>query len=177
MLNELECAWLALFGECIVPELRHNEHILNSSIASEFSSLDRDDSISKPEEAKLYSLKKVLQVILDNPDTELTEVGVEAVFKAREELVNLFKNVAQSEGFSETLKDAIKLVIVDALNRKVKERNPDYTIPDVDVSNVNAAKGYFEKSADIKDILREIKKVDHYINATQMEIQQVRDSI
>ncbi|GFE53871.1 flagellar associated protein, putative [Babesia ovis] len=173
MLNELECVWMALFGDCVVPELRHNEHILNSSIASEFSSLEREGITAKTDEAKLYSLKRVLQVILDNADSELTEVGVEAVFKAREELVNVFKNVAQNQGFDETLKDAIKLVIIDALNRKVKERNPEFTTSTADFGNVNAARGYFEASGDLKDLVREIKQMDEDIKLTRHEIQQV----
>ncbi|ORM40577.1 uncharacterized protein BXIN_1978 [Babesia sp. Xinjiang] len=177
MFNELEYVWMALFGDCVVPELRHNEHILNSSIAAEFSSIERDGIGTRNDEAKLYSLKKVLQVILDNADSELTEVAVEAVFRAREELVNVFKNVSQTQGFSEMLKDAIKLIIIDALNRKVKERNPEFTTATTDLSNVKAARGYFEKSAQLKDLLRDIKRLDENIEGTQRNIQQMKATL
>ncbi|GBE62259.1 transcriptional coactivator pterin dehydratase, putative [Babesia ovata] len=173
MLNELECVWTALFGECVTPGLRHNEHILNSSIASEFSSTDNDGISSRNEDAKLYSLKRVLQVALDNADPELTEVAVEAVFKAREELVNVFKNVAQEQGFNETLRDAIKLITIDALNRKVKERNVDLAPSMTDIGNVKAVRGYFEKATELKQLLKAIKQVDSDIARVQRDIQQV----
>ncbi|GIX65638.1 transcriptional coactivator pterin dehydratase, putative [Babesia caballi] len=175
MIDELELVWTALFGECVAPGLRHSEHILNASIASEFSSLDREGITSRAEDAKLYSLKRVLQAILDNADPELTEVAVEAVFKAREELVSAFKNVAQEQGFGEKLRGAIKLIIIDALNRKVKERNPEITTnTTADISNVKAVRGYFEKSAQLKQLLRDIRQADDDIKTTQQDIQQVR---
>ncbi|CDR97660.1 hypothetical protein, conserved [Babesia bigemina] len=175
MLNELECVWTALFGECVTPGLRHNEHILNSSIASELAPADNDGIPSRNEDAKLYSLKRVLQVALDNADPELTDVAVEAVFKAREELVNVFKDVAQDQGFHETLRDAIKLITIDALNRKVKERNPDPAPSMTDVGNVKAVRGYFEKATEIKQLLKNIKALDSDIARVQRDIQQVTD--
>ncbi|KAK1441847.1 hypothetical protein BgAZ_501790 [Babesia gibsoni] len=174
MLNELECVWTALFGECISSGLKHNEHVLNSSIAAELAEGDGEVLPRRNHDKKLYSLKRVLQSILDNGDAELTEVALEAVFRVREDLVNAFKAVAQDQAFDKMHADALKLIIIDALNRKVKELNPDFIATTTDVTNVDTVRGYFAASSQLKQLVSSIKSVDKEIEDANAAIHKAK---
>lgn len=92
-------------------------------------------------------------------------------------LQNAFKAVAQEQGFESMHSDALKLIIIDVLNRKVKERNPEFVASTTDISNVKAVRGYFERSSQLKQLIRDIKKADCEIRETRQNIERVGNSI
>ncbi|UKJ88523.2 hypothetical protein MACJ_000967 [Theileria orientalis] len=178
MLDELPCVWNGLFSESGDYSFGYNEKLLTTSIAHEYSSTHSNrDVLNNNHNNRLYSLKRVLQLILESNDSEITNEALESLFKLREELLATFTEVAHEQNFEELLSESIKLIIVDAFNRKVKDGNKDYSPSMTDVSSVKNVELFLKVVSEINTLLNDIKKTNKQIAYTMDKIEEVLNLI
>ncbi|UKK00919.2 hypothetical protein MACK_000994 [Theileria orientalis] len=177
MLDELPCVWNGLFSESGDYSFGYNEKLLTTSIAHEYSNTHSNRDVLNNNNNKIYSLKRVLQLILEGNDSEITNEALESLFKLREELLATFSEVAHEQNFEELLSESIKLIIVDAFNRKVKDGNKDYSPSMADVSSVKNIERFLKVVSEINTLLNDIKQTNRQIAYTMNKIEEVLNLI
>eukprot|EP00375_Theileria_parva_P004042 XP_766729.1 hypothetical protein [Theileria parva strain Muguga] len=180
MIDELLCVWNGIFSESNDYSFGYNEKLYNISFTQEFanfvtnslSNSSTKDPLSAKNDPKPYSFKHILQLILHHNDPELVQEALQSLFNLRESLINVFGEVSVENGFEDLLRDSIKLIIVDAFNRKVKEGNSDYAPVLLDVSGVKHIENYLKVTREIMSLVNNINQINQKIAKTQQKIEQ-----
>ncbi|KAK2198141.1 hypothetical protein BdWA1_001146 [Babesia duncani] len=172
MINELACVWTALFTESPNFAGGFNEKLLNAALETELNQVSngRDFNFNQGEDTRLYSIKKALQSALEHRDPMLGDLPIEAIFKVREELVSTFLEVARDEDFEQMYQYALKLVIIDSLNRKIRDGSTDAPTLSGSVSSVASLDKYLGVISQIKHLVAEIKSAKEAIAAAKKEM-------
>uniref|UniRef100_A0A3B0MPD5 Uncharacterized protein n=1 Tax=Theileria annulata TaxID=5874 RepID=A0A3B0MPD5_THEAN len=193
-MDELLCVWNSIFSESNEYTFGYNEKLYNLLITQEYTNyinssknyinssknninpfkdnINPTKDINSFNDIRPYSFKQILQIILNNNDPEINII-LNTFFNLREYLINSFNEIMIENGFEELLKDSIKLIIVDAFNRKLKQMNIDFTPILIDVTGVKNIEQYLQIIKEIKLLINQINNINNNINIKQNIINNV----